>query len=125
MMKGVCIVMAVCMMMLAVGCSGDPTAVSGPSAATATTATTLPQTQRFDTLSFTGRVLEVQADGAAMLVACVGDCALGDRAWVQLGEVPDFTPQVGDTYTITYADTVMLSLPPRVVALTVCPAVTE
>jgi hypothetical protein len=125
---GICLWMGILMITL-MGCGGDLPAVSDTSApvttTTAATTTTLPQTQQPDTLSFTGRVLEVAEEDAAVLMECIGDCALGDRVWVQLGRFPDLKPQVGETYTVTYEDMVMLSLPPRIVAVTIQPAASK
>lgn len=126
---GLCVMIGLLMTMLMSGCGDVPHGVSAPTTTTTTTTTvtttttTLPQSGGLDTLSFTGRVLEVDAE--AVLMECVGACALGDRAWVQLGRFPDLKPQVGETYKVTYEDMVMLSLPPRVVAVAIEPAVSE
>lgn len=129
MKKCICIVGAVCLLLSLTACGDTPPAVSDPAVTTtattttttattasATTATTtLPQRETLDTLRFTGRVLEVS--GSAALMESPDDFVWGDTVWVQFGGVPDVTPQVGDTYTVTYEDMVMLSLPPRVVAV--------
>lgn len=122
MKKGVCIVLALgCLLSLA-ACGDVPHDVSAPTTVTdpttTTTTTTLPQGQQLDTLTFIGRVLEVQADGTAALMECIGETPLGDRVWVQLGGVPEVSPQVGETYKVAYEDMVMLSLPPRINAVT-------
>lgn len=119
MLKGMFIGLLVTLMLLSLTACGDvPHDVSAPTTTTtsdSSTTTTLPQGTSLDTLTFTGRVLEVE--DTAALMECIGECTLGDRVWVQLGGVPDVTPQVGQTYTVTYEDMVMLSLPPRVNAL--------
>jgi len=126
MTKGMYICLLVVMVLtVLVGCGDTPPAVSEPSipstnttTTTTTTTTTLPQGARLDTLTFTGRVLEVEADGSAVLMECYGNSPLGDRVWVQLGGIADLTPQVGEEYKVTYEDMVMLSLPPRINAVT-------
>ena len=64
------------------------------------------------TLSFIGKVLEVEGDSVLM------DCYLKtrfDTVWVSVPA--DVTPQVGEEYTVYHEDLVMPSLPPRVVAI--------
>lgn len=82
-----------------------------PTAPTDTTAPVDPDVPA-GTLSFTGRVLEVEGDSA--LMKCL-DTDRFDTVWVHL---PDgVTPQVGEQYTVYHEDLVMPSLPPRVAAL--------
>lgn len=64
-----------------------------------------------ETLSFVGKVLEVEGDSVLM------DCYLKtrfDTVWVSVPA--DVTPQVGEEYTVYHEDLVMPSLPPRVAA---------
>ena len=64
------------------------------------------------TLSFVGKVLEVEGDSVLM------DCYLKtrfDTVWVSVPA--DVTPQVGEEYTVYHEDLVMPSLPPRVAAI--------
>ena len=118
MKKGLCIcLLAVLALMMTAACGDAPHDVSAPTAAPTTT-TTLPQGEPLDALSFTGRVLEVQEDGSAALMEPQGECPLGNRVWVQLGGVSDVNPQAGELYKVTYEDMVMLSLPPRINAVT-------
>ena len=105
------------------GCGDTPPAVGESSTTpsiitTTTTTTTVPKRESLDTLTFTGRILEVEADGSAALMECYGNSPLGDRVWVQLGGIADLTPQVGEEYKVTYEDMVMLSMPPRINAVT-------
>ncbi len=65
-----------------------------------------------NTLSFTGKVLEL--DGDSVLMDCY-DKNRFDTVWVHLPA--DVTPQVGEEYTVTYEDLVMPSLPPRITAV--------
>lgn len=109
--------MAPIMLLTLTACGGTPTGVSAPTAASTTT-TTPTQEESLNTLTLTGRVLEVVQEDAAVLMECIGDCPLGDRVWVQLGRVADLTPQVGEAYVVTYEDMVMPSLPPRITAVT-------
>ena len=65
-----------------------------------------------ETLSFVGKVLEVEGDSVLM------DCYLKtrfDTVWVSVPA--DVTPQVGEEYTVYHEDLVMPSLPPRVAAV--------
>ena len=112
----ICLLAALALMMTA-ACGDVPHEVSAPTTASTTT-TTLPQGENLDTLSFTGRVLEVQEDGSAVLMEPQGECPLGNRVWVQLGGVSNVNPQAGELYKVTYEDMVMLSLPPRINAVT-------
>ena len=64
------------------------------------------------TLSFVGKVLEVEGDNA--LMKCL-DTDRFDTVWVHLPA--GITPQVGETYTVYHEDLVMPSLPPRVAAI--------
>lgn len=125
MRKGVSVLLAMSLALSLCACGGTSTGVSAPTASsttttatTATATTTLPQGEQLDTLVFKGRVLELTADGSAVLMESVGDSPLGDRVWVQLGRITDVTPQVGEAYTVTYEDMVMLSMPPRINAVT-------
>lgn len=122
MKQGLQIWMTVCLMaplmLLTLTACGTNPAVSDPTpTTTATTTTATEQEEQINTLTLTGRVLEVVPEDAAALLECIGDCPLGDRVWVQYGGVSDVTPQVGQTYTVTYEDLVMPSLPPRIVAV--------
>lgn len=122
MKQGLQIWMTVCLMaplmLLTLTACGTNPAVSDPTPmTTATTTTATEQEEQINTLTLTGRVLEVVPEDAAALMECIGDCPLGDRVWVQYGGVSDVTPQVGQTYTVTYEDLVMPSLPPRIVAV--------
>ena len=65
--------------------------------------------------TLTGKVKEV--DGRAMLLECVGNSQF-TTVWVELGNA-ELDPMVGETYTVTYEDLVMPSLPPRITAVTV------
>ena len=124
MKQGLQILMTICLMaplmLLTLTACGTNPAVSDPTpttTATTTTTTTVEQEEPLNTLTLTGRVLEVSAEDEAALMECIGDCPLGDRVWVQYGGVSDVTPQVGETYAVTYEDLVMPSLPPRIVAV--------
>ena len=118
MRKGVSLLLAMGLMLSLCACGGAPADVSAPTTApTTTTTTAVQQEEPLNTLTLTGRVLEVSAEDAAALMECIGDCPLGDRVWVQYGGVSDVTPQVGETYAVTYEDLVMPSLPPRIVAV--------
>ena len=66
-----------------------------------------------NTLSFTGKVLEL--DGDSVLMDCY-DKNRFDTVWVNVSAI-DITPQVGEEYTVTYEDLVMPSLPPRITAV--------
>ncbi len=129
MKRSVSILIALCLAMSLTACGGDtPPTVSDPISDPVTTttmdttgdATTLPQNGGLDTLRFVGRIVELV--DSAVLMECVGDCVLGDTVWVQLGNLPDFVPQIGQVYTVTYEDMVMLSMPPRVNAWAMTPA---
>ncbi len=67
-------------------------------------------------LSFTGTVTQVE--GHAMLMSCDSVPQFSSGVWVELGDTR-LAPQVGDTYTVTYEDIVMPSLPPRITAITI------
>lgn len=86
---------------------GEPADPVGPTS-TAPAAPDVPA----GTLSFTGRVLEVEGDSA--LMKCL-DTDRFDTVWVSVPA--DVTPQVGEEYTVYHEDLVMPSLPPRVAAL--------
>ena len=125
----VSLLMALCLVVGLTACGGDTSpADSAPTSDTVATTdttgdttatTTLPQSGGLDTLRFVGRIVE--SDGSAVLMECEDDCTLGDTVWVQLGHLPDFVPQIGQVYTVTYEDMVMLSMPPRVNALAMTP----
>ena len=65
--------------------------------------------------TLTGMVKEV--DGRAMLLECEGNSQFS-TVWVELGQA-ELDPMVGESYTVTYEDVVMPSLPPRITAVTV------
>lgn len=67
-------------------------------------------------LSFTGTVTQV--DGHAMLMETDDVPQFNSGVWVELGDTP-LAPVVGETYTVTYEDIVMPSLPPRITAITI------
>ena len=67
-------------------------------------------------LSFTGTVTQVE--GNAMLMSCDGVEQFSNGVWVELGQA-ELDPMVGETYTVTYEDLVMPSLPPRITAVTI------
>ena len=111
MRKGVSVLLAMGLALSLCACYGTPSDVSTPAGASTTTTTTaVEQEEQINTLTFTGRVLKVVPEDAAALMKCIGDCPLGDRVWVQYGGVSDVTPQVGQTYTVTYEALVMPSL---------------
>ena len=118
---GICLLMAILMTML-MGCGGNPTASSNGSATitttTTATTTTTTQSESVNALTLIGRVTEVVEADQAVLMECIGDCPLGDRVWVQYGRITNLNPQIGETYTVTYEDMVMPSLPPRITAVT-------
>ena len=118
MKRYVCLVLALGCLLSLTACGDVPHEASDPTTAATTTTTTLPQEEPLGALSFTGRVLEVQEDGSAALMEPQGECPLGNRVWVQLGGVSNVNPQAGDLYKVTYEDMVMLSLPPRINAVT-------
>ena len=66
-----------------------------------------------NTLSFTGKVLEL--DGDSVLMDCY-DKNRFDTVWVNVSAI-GITPRVGEEYTVTYEDLVMPSLPPRITAV--------
>lgn len=68
------------------------------------------------TLSFTGTVTQVE--GRAMLMETDDVEQFHSGVWVELGEA-ELDPMVGETYTVTYEDVVMPSLPPRITAVTI------
>ena len=65
--------------------------------------------------TLTGTVKEV--DDRAMLLECEGNSQFS-TVWVELGQA-ELDPMVGETYTVTYEDLVMPSLPPRITAVTI------
>lgn len=67
-------------------------------------------------LSFTGTVKQV--DGHAMLMETDDVAQFNSGVWVELGDI-ELDPMVGETYTVTYEDIVMPSLPPRITAVTI------
>ena len=69
-------------------------------------------------LSFTGTVTQV--DGHAMLMETDEVEQFGAGVWVELGDA-ELDPMVGETYTVTYEDIVMPSLPPRITAISLTP----
>lgn len=66
-----------------------------------------------NTLSFTGKVLELDGDSA--LMDCY-DKNRFDTVWVNISGL-DVTPQVGEEYVVYHEDLVMPSLPPRITAV--------
>ena len=70
-------------------------------------------------LSFTGKVKQVE--GRSVLMECTDVPQFSNGVWVELtsGIV---TPEVGETYKVTYEDIVMPSLPPRITAVTITKA---
>lgn len=65
------------------------------------------------TLSFTGKVLEL--DGDSVLMKCL-DSDRFDTVWANASGL-DITPQVGEEYVVYHEDLVMPSLPPRITAV--------
>ncbi len=87
-----------------------------PATTTSTTASTTIATEPSDpvipgTLSFTGKVLEIN-DGMA-LMECY-DKDKFDTVLVNYSNTPSVTPQVGEEYFVEYEDFMMPSLPPRI-----------
>ena len=70
-------------------------------------------------LSFTGKVKQVE--GRAVLMECADVPQFSNGVWVELGDA-ELDPVVGETYTVTYEDIVMPSLPPRITAVTITKA---
>lgn len=68
------------------------------------------------TLSFTGEVKQVE--GRAVLMECTDVPQFSNGVWVELGDA-ELDPMVGETYTVTYEDLMMPSLPPRITAVTI------
>ena len=66
-----------------------------------------------NTLSFTGKVLEL--DGDSVLMKCL-DSDRFDTVWANISGL-DVTPQVGEEYVVYHEDLVMPSLPPRITAV--------
>ena len=92
--------------------SGGETAAD-PAPTTPTTSGDSDDTYVPGTLSFTGKVLELDGDSA--LMQCL-DSDRFDTVWVHLPA--DVTPQVGEEYVVYHEDMVMPSLPPRITAVT-------
>lgn len=67
-------------------------------------------------LSFTGTVKKVEGHAVLMDTDDVPQFSSG--VWVELGEA-ELDPKVGETYTVTYEDLVMPSMPPRIFAVTI------
>lgn len=65
-----------------------------------------------NTLSFTGKVLEL--DGDSVLMKCL-DSDRFDTVWVHVPAA--VTPRVGEEYVVYHEDLVMPSLPPRITAV--------
>lgn len=66
-----------------------------------------------NTLSFTGKVLEL--DGDSVLMKCL-DSDRFDTVWVNVSAT-GITLQVGEEYVVYHEDLVMPSLPPRITAI--------
>ena len=67
-------------------------------------------------LTFTGKVKQVE--GNAMLMETDDVAQFSSGVWVELGDA-ELVPMGGETYTVTYEDIVMPSLPPRITAVTI------